>query len=836
MSIAIPTTRAYQDSKASLSVIESAVEISRLLGEAQRRGLPLLGALNRQADREVAKVVAVTSDSLVLEVRNFQERSRRRHRLSLELDGKLLSFETNFVHERRDGTRTFSLPRVVFVAERREVERAVVRRDDGSRPRVALHLGEARVVEGEILDEGACGLGIALRGGLAADQRGWLRIRFLDGESAGREIFGEIRHAAEREHPNGWVRVGLRLSEVSGSNPLDVERLGPRSTREVADALETRVRFASALARQSVRSIAARVAGKPVPAPTVPIVDFRNEQGERIRAIIDHVGDPHGAPAVIMPPAWGKTKETLSPLAETILETFRRAGKSIVVVRYDGIRRKGESFTEPDCLAPGREFVRFTVSQALRDIRSTLTFLHTSAEFRCRTSILVTFSASAIEGRRAVAMEGEGRIGGWISVVGAPDLQYAMRVLSGGVDYYGGLRRGFRFGQQEVLGTVMDIDLAGLDALENGIASLEDARRDMAQIRVPITWIHGRYDGWMSLERVRDVLGCGETEGRRLIEIPTGHQLKTSREALKTFSLIASEVGRMALGRSIRGVLPDLVRLERRRTAERERLPRAGVNLRTLWRDYLVGRDGQLGIELMTASAIYGELMKKQVEGLRLFPGCTVADLGSGTGALATFVATREEVHEGVRIHQVDLIREGLLRARDRLREAEAITARVRTGAVVADLNIHDRRMHIPLRSGSCDRVLAGLVISYLDQPAAFLIEAGRLLRRGGRLVVSSLRRDADISRIYRDGIAEMSPDKVASLFGSTVAEGLEERFRRFLSEGARILDLEERGYFRFWDEDELASLVREAGFSAVETDRAFGDPPQAIVVSASKR
>jgi ubiquinone/menaquinone biosynthesis C-methylase UbiE len=836
MTIASSKTQAYKDERASLSTLDSAEEIRSLFMEAKRQGVFLMGALNRRADREIARVTAVEGEHLVLEVQNFQERSQRRHRLSMELEGKLLSFEADYCGERSDGTREFLLPRVLFVVERREVERARSAFGDGRGPRVCLELKDGRLLEGQVIDEAASGLGLMVSADVGSGQQGWMRIRFLEGTQAGREVFGEIRHRVRDEQRGTWTRIGVRLSAIPSTAFTSVERVKKGRTRGVAGEVAVRLGLARALVLQSARTVAERVAGRRSPEPEIPIVDFRDDRGERIRAIIDYIGSPVGAPAVIMPPAWGKTKETLSPLAETILETFRRAGEAVVVARYDGIRRKGESFNEPDCLAPGREFTKFTISQALRDIRSMLDFLTRSPEFRCRTAILVTFSASAIEGRRSVAMEREGRIGGWISVVGAPDLQYAMRVLSGGIDYYGGLRRGFRFGEREVLGTRMNIDLAGLDAIESGIASLEDARRDMAQIQVPVTWIHGRHDGWMSLERVCDILGCGDSQHRRLIEIPTGHQLKTSREALDTFQLIASEIGRMALGRPISGALPDLDRLERRRMAERERLPRAAVDLRGIWKEYLVGRDGRLGIELMTASEIYEELMLRQVEGLRLFPGCRVADLGSGTGALASFVGARDLPDGEVRIDQLDLVREGLVRSRERMTSPLRGATRVRITAVVADLNVRGGRLHVPLESACYDRVHAGLLLSYLDEPAELLAEARRILKPGGRLVLSSLRRDADISKIYRDGIAEMSREKVARLFGPELAHGLEDRLRRFLNDGARILDLEERGYFRFWDEDELAAMVRNAGFSTVRAQRAFGWPPQAVVVSAERR
>ena len=50
-----------------------------------------------------------------------------------------------------------------------------------------------------------------------------------------------------------------------------------------------------------------------------------------------------------------------------------------------------------------------------------------------------------------------------------------------------------------------------------------------------------------------------------------------------------------------------------------------------------------------------------------------------------------------------------------------------------------------------------------------------------------------------------------------------------------RLLDLEELGVFRTWSPDALAARVREAGFENVAVERVFGEPPQAILVSADR-
>jgi SAM-dependent methyltransferase len=131
--------------------------------------------------------------------------------------------------------------------------------------------------------------------------------------------------------------------------------------------------------------------------------------------------------------------------------------------------------------------------------------------------------------------------------------------------------------------------------------------------------------------------------------------------------------------------------------------------------------------------------------------------------------------------------------------------------------------------------VLASLLVGYLGDPGAFVREAARLLRPGGRLVLSNLRRDADISQLFVDGLAEFSGSEARARFGRDAAGDFDGLARSFLNDAARLLELEEQGRFRFFDPAELRELVTGAGFLDVATELAFGDPPQAVVLAARR-
>jgi SAM-dependent methyltransferase len=185
-----------------------------------------------------------------------------------------------------------------------------------------------------------------------------------------------------------------------------------------------------------------------------------------------------------------------------------------------------------------------------------------------------------------------------------------------------------------------------------------------------------------------------------------------------------------------------------------------------------------------------------------------------------------------VRVVELDYVREGFERTRERLAGAP------RTGPAVGfvECNLDPARgSHVPLRSASLDAVLAALFLSYVAEPLAALREMHRVLRPGGRLVLSALRRDADMSKLYADGLEELRSGRARELLGADGERRVEDAARGYLHQAARLLDLEERGVFRFFEPRELTRLARRAGFRVVRTEATLGDPPQAFVLAATR-
>jgi len=809
--------------------IQQPSEVGAFLERLRQQGRRLSSGINRRNDSRTATIQTLGADSLTLRFENLQETHLPQLFLSCDLDGRRYFFAVTPVAADNRGHVTALLPQAIYEAERRDLERFL--EASPSEEIVEIRSSNGAVIPGVIADSCYQGLGVLLRDTKDAPTEGRVTVRFTKGNRQGEHTQGVVRHTSRTNQRQGWIKIGLEVSDVPMGKAVEFERRDQILELNAMARIQRRASLIGGLARaasaRAARSL--HVVTRSTETPT--IVDFESAPGERMRAIVDSWGNPRDALAVLIPPAWGRTKETLWPLAATVVETFRSAKRPITVLRFDGTHRRGESFVPADCQTPGNEYLRFTFSRAVRDIHGALEFLAAS-QYRPRKVVLVTLSLAAVEGRRAVATDRTGLLAGWIPVVGMVDLQSALRTISGGIDFAYGLSRGLRFGHHELVGVVADMDRTGLDALEHKLVFLEDARRDMADIRVPITWIHGRHDAWMDVDRVRHVMSCGDTNARRVIEVPTGHQLRTSAEAFSVFGLIATEAARMGLREELTPRLPDLVEVDRRREAEQRRLPKKERHLREFWSNYLLGRNARLGFQLLTATSAYRLLMREQIQKLNLRPKDRVLDLGSGTGDFVVQLATEKPSFE-LEIDAVDFVPEALERAAARV-AALQVRHQIRLETKLLDFDPgSSSTQRFPAET--YDAVLASLVISYVSNPLVLLERIHSVLRVGGRLVLSSLRRDADFSRLHVEGLAELRAGLARKEFGESAAESIDEMARDFLNDASRILDFEEEGTFRFWDLEELGALVRRAGFAVEEAQHAFGDPPQAVLVVARR-
>jgi ubiquinone/menaquinone biosynthesis C-methylase UbiE len=224
--------------------------------------------------------------------------------------------------------------------------------------------------------------------------------------------------------------------------------------------------------------------------------------------------------------------------------------------------------------------------------------------------------------------------------------------------------------------------------------------------------------------------------------------------------------------------------------------------------------------------------MREQIDALDIKDQSRVLDLGCGIGDFAVQLATDHD-HTDITIDAVDFVQDALYRAVSRV-TALRNGSQIRLNPILSDFDLGSGES-LPLKPESYDAVLVSLVVSYVSNPHSLLAGVRSALRPRGRLVLSTLKRDADISRLHVEGMAELRAGRAEEEFGSETAEAIDEMARDFLNDASRILDLEEDGTFRFWDLDELARLVQSAGFTIERSFYSLGDPPQAAVLVAHR-
>lgn len=115
---------------------------------------------------------------------------------------------------------------------------------------------------------------------------------------------------------------------------------------------------------------------------------------------------------------------------------------------------------------------------------------------------------------------------------------------------------------------------------------------------------------------------------------------------------------------------------------------------------------------------------EREIELLELTPDCSVADLGAGTGYYAREILRR--LGPTGRLFLVDIDRGNLEIARQKTLNDPRVEIHVASAAHLSK---------IP--SGSIDRVLMAFVLCCLVDKSTALSEAWRILRPGGRLVVT---------------------------------------------------------------------------------------------------
>jgi len=185
-----------------------------------------------------------------------------------------------------------------------------------------------------------------------------------------------------------------------------------------------------------------------------------------------------------------------------------------------------------------------------------------------------------------------------------------------------------------------------------------------------------------------------------------------------------------------------------------------------------VPADANLGLGCGNPTALAG-----------LKPGEIVLDLGSGAG-IDCFLAAKKVGRTG-RVIGVDMTPEMIDRARENARKNNAANVEFRLGEIE----------NLPVADGSVDVIISNCVINLsIDKPRVFR-EAFRVLRPGGRMMVSDLVLQKPLPQAIRESIEAY----VACIAGAMV-------------------------------KDDYLGAIRETGFTAVDVVSEKGFPAEFVL------
>jgi ubiquinone/menaquinone biosynthesis C-methylase UbiE len=579
------------------------------------------------------------------------------------------------------------VPERVYLTERRAERRAG--------PRAAFcELAAPHLPEGTlrlpVMDLGEGGASVRLAASAALVPGARLPAFTLEAEGSRREIAGAtVRYLSALD--DGGVRVGLRFDEGEG---------GRDSFREIRHHA-VRGGFAARISR-TVSLLGGKVAAfvrrpRRTEEGGVEIVRYKNRRGDAVAAIVDanfDTSDPNIRPdvAVVIAPAILKRKEVFGLLARTILDDLDRDGHKAVVLRFDASHIAGESAMDPRLVAEERPYYHWTFGHLGDDTAASLRYLQ--RRFRPAQRALVSVSLSAIPARKAILeLEAEAPVDLWIAPFGCPDAQDVMRNYLAGLDLFDAYRRGE--GPETILihgRPIRGVSLYG-QALDAGLAFLEDARKDLAKIAAPVVWILGTYDCWVTRSRVRAMLDAPGGGVREVFECATGHVLKSGGEAIELFKLVAESISKHLFGADRPAREPNLARFARQSEAEWGRVRRQELrDAEGFWKEHLFGAPGDdVGYDVFLEHPEYPRFLDRQAELLDPRRGEHLADFGCGTGnLLLALLDTYEPGEAPASLTFLDLVPEGVERTRDKVLaacSARGLVAPVLNG-VVADLEV----------------------------------------------------------------------------------------------------------------------------------------------------
>lgn len=555
------------------------------------------------------------------------------------------------------------------------------------------------------------------------------------------------------------------------------------------------------------------------------LVSYPNRGGRRIVAYLDH--PPESAEPrrfVVMSPKYGETKKNNLQIA------YYLAANGFTVLRFDFTSHFGES---------EGNMLEFTLPGAADDTVASLDFLQ--ERYEAERVTLLASSLSALTAFRAASVDR--RVEHLVCIVGVVDLVYTLDKVYQ-EDLIGGYLEGRRYGVLDILGHEVDMDHFFAETIATGMHTLEGTIAAVGQMTCPVSLLPASSDAWVRMSDVEAVASSNPLASIYPIE-GAMHEVRENQAAAErsTRELVAL-CRRHSFEEDFfpeEVIPPDRKNVFQQNRIERERLRKARPlqeDEDEFWGKYL----GKYRVmEKMEDYQQYLDLVGGQLGDFK--DGQILLDAGCGNGLFGVWIL-RELMQRSKETFAVPPVYFGIDLTDSGLRDAMAkhsgarqilTTDRAAAPAVPpgliyarADLDTFQDQEAGPeeepglrFQEATFDKIACSLLLSYLKSPDRLLEQLHRLLRPGGRIMISSMKPFCDLSAIYRDFVEQKA------------ARADIDSARELLRAAGAIKVKQEQGYYAFFSDEELTGMLERAGFRSVKCFSSLGN--QAYVASATK-
>jgi SAM-dependent methyltransferase/esterase/lipase len=541
------------------------------------------------------------------------------------------------------------------------------------------------------------------------------------------------------------------------------------------------------------------------------LITYENRSGKRIVGFHDFPKSINRDQAwMIVLPGYGETK------SEVLATSYFLARNDFHVLRFDYSDHVGES---------DGDIRTTTLTKIKEDIFSALDYLYRRHQ---PTAVGVIGSSLACRALLRAAVEDD-RISMLMNLVSIVDLRKTLFEIYQ-EDHLGRALKGLPNGVMDVLGFQVDADNFLHSAIQDRYENLATTIEDVRQIKAPMVFFAAEKDAWVDIRDVQEVFAAAGSPRKYL------HVIEGAMHRLYENPDIAKEALRSAVGYAVRHLTkpkraflihePNLreIGARIRQEKERSRILR-GVSKdeeREFWKTYLEKYSFIINVhDYWNLLDFIDRVLGEPKSGERIL------DAGCGIGNYGTFLLLRliyrirQSLIPAAEPPQffyvaLDFVKEAIAQAQETHRHIQSEFTKglgwyPDTRPAAYDYLLGDLETTLPFKSGSFGQICCNLVISYLQDPQKVVAGLVRVLKPKGRIVLSSLKPFADLSQVYRNFV------QVAK-----TQQEIEEA-RRLLSNAGRVMAKEAEGIYRFFSEEELTDLLKEAGVSGIETYRSLG-------------